>query len=140
MSELSEEQVQREINSRRDAVEQLTGQANSDGEKAARMRFLATAILNDLAPLRTALNGVRLLHTRHTWEGRAATASRERLDGHEERHSSAIRRLDELVDALEAQAQVLEQQRSDAFGDITGFRWEIHWLEQQQLHAASLPA
>ena len=43
MSELSAEQVQqREITSGRDAVENLTGQANCNGETTARMGFLAS--------------------------------------------------------------------------------------------------
>lgn len=73
-------------------------------DDAAEMRRVARGLDREIAPLRTVFGPIRSLHVAATWEGQAATLSRQRLDEHELRCTTAIRTVDALVDDLDAEA------------------------------------
>ena len=58
--------------------------ASAATTKARDLEATANALTRSTAPLSGALNAVRALHTSTTWEGNSATASRRRLDTHDE--------------------------------------------------------
>jgi hypothetical protein len=76
--------------------------------KARDFEDTASALSRSTAPLSGVLNTVRALHTSMTWEGNAATASRRRLDIHDERCASALNAIDSLIADLQEQQQVQE--------------------------------
>ena len=76
--------------------------------KARDLEATASALSRSTAPLSGVLNAVRALHTSTTWEGNSATASRRRLDIHDERCASALNAIDGLVADLQEQQRVQE--------------------------------
>ena len=126
------DQINTDIHYQNIALGHLYEEAGSYEDQATRMRSLAAGLTTAIQPLRSAFNDIRSLHTTQTWEGRAATASRARLDGHEIRHNAAIRSIDALIDDLEAGAAVAEQRHSTTLGEIGDVRWQIHLLEEQR--------
>lgn len=98
---------------------------------ALELRQLAADLVVEVDPLRTVLDSIGGLHTRTTWEGHAATASRRRLEGHEGRRVLALRTLDGVIDDLEAQAQVLDKVQQDNESWRDGRRADANWLASQ---------
>jgi hypothetical protein len=82
--------------------------ASAATRKARDLAATANALRRSTAPLSGVLNTVRALHTSMTWEGNAATASRRRLDIHDERCASALNAIDSLIADLQEQQQVQE--------------------------------
>ncbi|NNC79012.1 MAG: hypothetical protein HKN94_02565 [Acidimicrobiales bacterium] len=100
-------------------------------DDAIEVRRLAADLGAEIDPLRTMLDSIGGLHTRTTWEGNAATASRRRLEGHEGRRVLAVRTLDGVIDDLEAQAQALDKVQQDNESWRDGRRADANWLASQ---------
>lgn len=83
--------------------------ASAATTKARDLEATANALTRSTAPLSGALNAVRALHTSTTWEGNSATASRRRLDTHDERCASTLNAIDGLVADLQEQQRVQER-------------------------------
>ena len=88
-------------------------------DHAAACRAAAAGIDTNTDPLGTILAPVWGLHTTHTWEGGAATRSRNRLDIHSGRAAGAITALRALADDLWAEA-ITAQNRADTAGGEAG--------------------
>ncbi len=124
--------IERELSQNRASLAYLNGQADDHDSRAIRMRQLAAELVQHVQPLRTLFTDLRQLHTPHTWEGRAATASRLRLDEHEIRHNAAVQRIDHLIDDLEDQARWHAGQSTELDMQIGRVRSAIWTLEQQR--------
>ncbi len=123
--------LQRELARSRQSLNYLNNHAESHDSNALRMRQIAARLTNEIQPLRTVFTPLRQLHTSHTWEGQAATASRRRLDQHEIRHTAAIRGIDRLIDDLETTAQWHAAESAELSTQINNVRWAIQSLERQ---------
>lgn len=129
---LERARIDRALSRNRASLTYLRGQAEDHDSRAIRMRQLAAELTNHVQPLRTCFTDLRRLHTPHTWEGRAATASRLRLDGHEARTNTAVRSLDYLIDDLEDQARWHVGESADLGVQISHVRYAISALENQR--------
>lgn len=88
--------------------------ANAATTKARDLETTANALDRSTAPLSGVLEDVRDLHIVDVWDGNSATASRRRLDIHEERCASALNAIDGLVADLREQQRVQERIASHA--------------------------
>lgn len=125
------EQIEADLSRNRTSLQYLDRRADDFTDRAFHLRQLANEIGVELFPLRTAFDQIRRLHTRNTWQGQAATISRQRLDTHEERHNTALRHLDQLIDDLEREASISQQQATDIHAQMSSVRWAISQLEQE---------
>lgn len=130
------EQIEADLSRNRASLQYLDQRADDFADRAFRLRQLSNEITVELSPLRTAFDQIRRLHTLHTWQGDAATASRQRLDTLESRHQTALRQLDQLIDDLLLEASISHQQATDIHTQMSSVRWAIGELEDQ-LTAAS---
>ena len=138
MSEITPDQIATDLHYRRQAMNYFSNQAEEFGDRAVEMRTVARNLASTVDPLRRVFNGIRIFHTNRTWQGNAATASRNRLDTYEDRHGAAIRSIDRLIDSLEEEALIVEQQQATALDQIGDLRWQIHQLEQDALALTSV--
>lgn len=99
------------------------------GTAADEMQRIAADLDRAAEPLRTALRPIEALHTPATWEGRAATASRDRLAGHDERRVAALGSLDHLIGDLEATASRRRRTAEREWGDYLVFANQVQGLE-----------
>ena len=100
-------------------------------DRAEELRQIARALDFEVQPLRTVFSPLRGLHTAQTWEGQAATNSRNRLDEHELRCVTAIRAIDTLVDDLESEALQAESRAATAASSYDTMRRTAATLEIQ---------
>lgn len=129
--EIAIAQIEADLSRNRASLHYLDQRADGLADRAFRLRQLANEISIELTPLRTAFDRIRLLHTRNTWEGEAATASRQRLDTIESRHHAAVRQLDQLIDDLQHEASISHQEATDLHAQMHAVRWAIDRLEDQ---------
>jgi len=83
--------------------------ASAATTKARELETTANGLARSTAPLGGVLNAVRALHTSTTWEGNSATASRRRLDIHDEQCASALNAVEGLIADLQEQQRVQER-------------------------------
>ncbi len=86
---------------------------------------------DELSQLRGIFDPLRALHTRSTWEGRAADQSRRRLDQHEDEYLTGLRRIDRLVDELNARAIVARRAADVSRDSIESARRQAWKLEAE---------
>ena len=92
------------------------------GEHADACRAAAAGIDTNTDPLGSVLAPVWGLHTTHTWEGGAATRSRNRLDIHSGRTTGAITALRALADDLRAEAENAQNRANSAGSEVGRYR------------------
>ena len=116
--------------------------ATSYRREAAQFRAEATEMLStahDLtlaaAPLRQVLQPIRQLHTPLTWEGNAATASRRRLDAHEDRCNRVVIQIDNLIEDLN-EGMRSNYQAADRAENKQQRSQNMVWHYQRRLDAA----
>ena len=93
--------------------------------RAEELRAAADGIETHSAPLHDLFRPIWHFHTAHTWEGSAATQSRERLGIQEERVADVITALDRLVMDLDAEAVIEDGLAAGARDRIGTYRSEI---------------
>lgn len=92
-----------------DSVSLLEAEAE-DARRTARL------LDDELTRLRGAFDSIWTLHTHTTWVGKAADQSRHRLGHHEDEYVAGLRRIDRLIDDLEARA-IVATRAADASRD-----------------------
>ena len=108
-------------------------------DRAAACRAAAAGIDTNTDPLGTILAPVWGLHTTHTWEGGAATRSRNRLDIHSSRAAGAITTLRALADDLWAEAENAQNRANTAGGEAGRYQTLISnarddlWIERNKI-------
>ena len=105
--------------------------ANAATTKARDLEVTADALARSTTPLSGVLNAIRSLHTTTTWEGNSATASRRRLDIHDERCASALNAIDGLVADLQEQQRVQEGIASYANYEQGRAASQLHALQME---------
>ena len=99
------------------------------GTAADAMQRVAAGLDRALEPLRTALGPLEALHTSATWEGRAATASRDRLALHDERRRATLRSVEQVIAELETTAAIRRRTADLAWDDYVGLANQVRGLE-----------
>lgn len=122
--------VRRELHELRLDRDRSRTAALAAGTAADEMQCIATDLDRALEPLRTALRPIEALHTAATWEGRAATASRDRLAGHDERRIATLGSLDLLIGELEATAAVRRRTAELEWGNHLILANQVRGLEE----------
>lgn len=87
---------------------------------------------DELSKLRGIFDPLRSLHTRSTWEGRAADQSRRRLDQHEDEYLTGLRQIDRLVDELDARA-IVARRAADVSRDSIELARRQAWKLEAEL-------
>lgn len=129
------DRIETDIASYRGSRDYWTSVETTADDRAADCRRVASAIRANTDPLSTVLQPVFDLHTTHTWEGNAATQSRNRLDIHSERATGAITTLRGLATDLEAEAAVAALRADTAAQEVANYAWKIT-MAQDDLQAA----
>ena len=102
---------------------------NADGDATA-MRRVATELEVAVGPLRTVLDPIVARHGTATWEGRAAVASRLRLDRFHEQTAAAVRTVDNLISELRTTATRRETAADRHWDDYGYYARQAQGLEK----------
>lgn len=91
--------------------------------RAGDLRRVKLGLTANIEPLVGIFNPIRTYHTANTWEGNAATASRERLGIHEDVLRGAQRNLEALIDDLQAELVIAEGEAGRAEEQAGRYSW-----------------
>jgi len=105
------------------------GKADDYGQAAQRMRQIAGQLRTEVSALTDLFGPIRRLHTTATWQGNAATLSRNRLDVHEDRHRFAVRAIEGIANDLDADASTADHHASQARSNERHYRQEALKIE-----------
>jgi len=106
-------------------------EATDAEDRAADLRRVARSLDVEITPLRTLFTPLWTLHTVETWEGQSANLSRQRLEHHEERCTTAIRSIDALIDDLGAEAVRADAWAGTAQSNYTSARRNAANIEME---------
>ncbi len=96
---------------------------------AADMRRVAKGLEQEVGALHNLFMPIRHLHTAATWEGNAATLSRQRLDAHESRLNGATLSINAIIADLETGASTNSSRAQTARGSSQYYRRQAADLE-----------
>ncbi len=97
--------------------------------RAEDMRRVARNLEGEVAKLNNVFLPIRLLHTANTWQGNAATLSRQRLDGHEDRFHSAIQMINGTISDLAGAAAINDGRARSAKSTRDYYRRQANAIE-----------
>lgn len=100
---------------------------------AADMRRVARGLERETDKLYNLFLPLRLVHTASTWEGNAATLSRQRLDGHEAQFNAALQMINGLITELTSGASTTSASASTARRHQEQHRQTAYLIEVSQL-------
>lgn len=99
--------------------------------RAADMRRVARNLEGEVDKLNNVFLPIRLLHTANTWQGNAASLSRQRLDGHEDRFHSAIRMINGTIGDLTGAAATNDGRAQSARNTRDHYRRQATAIETE---------
>ena len=107
------------------------GQEGAADSRAFDLRRVKQGLTNGISPLAGIFTPIRTYHTVNTWEGNAATASRERLDIHEEVLGGARRNIEALIDDLQDELVITEGEADWAGNRVSHYR-SLRWAAEEE--------
>ena len=120
--------VDRELRALRRDQATAASLARAADDDVAAMRRVATELDRTIEPVRTLLEPIRTRHVVATWEGRAATASRRRLDRLADQLQGTLRSVDHLVGELRSSADRRQAASEQYWTDYAVYARQIRGL------------